>query len=438
MSGVSVFPVSTQLPPATCEIVHQSGSRTRLKALSNTDAAQGTILEIAKAMAVATDQIWVYRYGQTTANLAKDGVDWTFFPGSGVTNPSNSAGFIFDNTGMTVGSNVYGWGNFERVIAAGDSSMVGSVGSAFGGASLTTGGDTGVFCNNIAASDLLFEFNEAGMEWTGAAVNGSPYQSILQSRMGNVKFKGRRLYNISNTYSVSTVGAWWILGKCLVEIDQFDCISYNAYGACSNAATGDFYVKSEEFSQGVAVCACTDPAAGMWIRGGTIRQNGNDTTVFNDGGKLYVNVQKQFGGISLSCASSSSQTFYKSLPKFGGVSAASDYIYADGTGTPGNTIYAELDIGKFDPESASRLLQAKGANTKVIFEGGDHSVLAGVEGIFANNSAQVELQTGHISTGSGQKDLHQATSAVISVSAGYVYDGTKITGTITHLKTFGS
>jgi hypothetical protein len=83
---------------------------------------QYTDIETAVAAAVSGDLVHVYPGSYTIATtatngIAKQGVNFFFEPGANVL--KTSAGDMFNDTGFTVASNVYGYGNFTKTTSAG-------------------------------------------------------------------------------------------------------------------------------------------------------------------------------------------------------------------------------------------------------------------------------------------------------------------------------
>lgn len=371
---------------------------------------------------VRGDLIVVYRYGQVNTNLAKDGIEFYFMPGSGITNNSNSAVIIFDTTGFTVGFSVRGSGDFYRLVVSGDASVFGSIGSAGGNSSLTTGGDCGVFCNNTNTTsfEVVFEFNRAGTDFTNQTVNPTAYQSTIQSRSGSFYTKGT-VYSYTQSTNSSVLGMWWILGKCICDL-EFQGTAGSLIVACTDSTKGDFYLNSNEVVPGGVVSFSTDALAAAWIRVGTLRCDGN-YAIGSAGGKLYITAEKIFGAISISDETASSQLFLRTA-KLGGDSGGVDYI--TNNNTTGRTVSAWLEILKFDPTVSFNFMTIVGVNTTVNLSGQDFSPLSGNDFINCSGST-VNLISGKVTTGSSNKDLIVSSNGVINASSGTFYDVAKTT-----------
>ncbi len=387
----------------------------------------------AVAAAVAGDLISVWSDVAVLGNLAKDQVNWYVPAGVTITDSRNDGSFTFDDANSPCSYTIGGQGNFVRLFNSA-TPIAAPVGP-------------GVFQQSNSASQVNFSFGDMvySVSDNGAGISTN-YSSGMRTTGGSINASGR---SITVVYPSNCGAIWWQNGPANYQIGQ---ILYapsegsdpgTVYLNCTDHTQGDFYLDVDYLGStsganynnsafiGGIISTCSDPAAAMWIRAGTI--GGSANPLQNLGGKLYVDVEKIFGQISCTNGSGgqlgggcASQT-YISTQKLGGYFAG---ISMSAITTGGAvSAYANITVGEFDPSDGQNSAFALvGSNSQLVLNGGRWVLFAGQDGLVATSGAsgqlggQITVESGFIIS-SGGKDINSATgsgtrAATITVQPG--------------------
>lgn len=446
MGTVEVDPVYSDV--AVCAIRKQNGTLRNFPASANTNVAAGVALVAAVNAYVSGDTIDVYRSATVTSNLARDGLTINVPLGVTITHNGTVDGSMFDDLGSAITFTVGGQGSFVRDVT---------------GLVPTGSNNCGVLSIANAASKVSFTFDTIKLTYIGTFTRGSATLNAVYTQHGNVRMQGSLLLIAPDpTDSVPTndcQGIYWRNGEFNGRIDQIlytgfidssgsgysGPSAYCLYGERTDSTTGTFRLdcltiqivpsQTQAIPPAGTVGAVgiddDDPASATWITAQTIYGG-----VYNIGGKLYVTTQKLFGTFWQGPQDANSET-YLTIQKIGGACTTPNTpVLFPQAGSNPFTSYLNVTIDKFDPATNWGTLITN-TGTTVDFNGKAVTGAASQDA-FHCSKGTINFLSGVITTGSSQKDLVQTNTGAINVTASAVYDGTKTTGSITHLKTFGS
>lgn len=173
-------------------------------------------LEAALSASLSGDTIIVFSgsYTVTTTasnGLSKDGVNWYFYPNTTVT--KSSSGHIFNVSGFTLGSNVYGYGNFVKTT---------STGHVF-----FASGQYDAVCN----FNVTFEFNYCTNSTTHCI------QANVASGYG-LRIKGLGYLSSSAGYAIAT----WVYTSALIDVPRIASTSNYAILMGGNVSNSSSFI----------------------------------------------------------------------------------------------------------------------------------------------------------------------------------------------------
>lgn len=272
--------------------------------------------EAARDASIAGDTIVVRAGDYTTAtSLAKDGVNWFFYPGATVTFADDiSTEGIFDDGGAAMQFTVGGYGNFTRS---------------------TTDDFLAFHLVNCTHSDS--RMNIQGNSFTCTA-GSDGVCAAFWGEEGELNYSANSIVSTGgNSYA-----NWWINGSMRGSA-KFCSSEYVAAGAqCSATPTGDGFFVADEIN-GIVSADGTNATAAMWVKAGIIVGSaGGGAVSTSNSNKLYVSAQKIFGSVRVSG---------------GNVYVVCDKISALGNGgsTSANMVYQtsgtlRIKVMEYDPD----------------------------------------------------------------------------------------
>lgn len=290
-------------------------------------------LEAARDAASAGDVIQVLpgSYAITTS-LAKDGVNWFFYPGAVVTMAENGSTVgIWDDGGAAMTFKVGGYGQFFRTVTAGGTAL-----------------SRAVFCSH-ASSDIRIDADIISN--LGAGTKGTRCISLIN---GKLYVKARKIIGGSFLQAV----IWWENGEGHIFADDITGLGTTpaAYLAVAAASTGDLNVTADNItsSGNPTISEDDSDASGVaWFTAKTIRNTsasgGSAAIGFTDSGRLYVTAQKIFGTIEMSAGATATGQLYVTADKVSATrngSAANANLYNAEVGGLGT---ARIAVMEFDP-----------------------------------------------------------------------------------------
>lgn len=233
----------------------------------------------AKADALSGDTIAVRPASYTiTADLATNGVNWTFDPVSTLTWNDDTVGTgIFDDGGAEMhividgGARIRRIANFPSVVT--NAVLVSHANSDF----------------RITADEIAFSEDPGSEGPVGSAVNGTA---------GVLYVRARRI--IASGSSGFAWGVWWKNGDDFIEADLIKSDSYGVISDCNSAPTGDLQVVAKRIEAGFPVVTTgTNATAACWIEAQIVKGSSGQSMSIQGANKTYVTCQKIFGAIVL-------------------------------------------------------------------------------------------------------------------------------------------
>jgi hypothetical protein len=232
----------------------------------------------AKADALSGDTIVVLPGTYNiTEMLSKDGVNWHLFPGVTISLDSEDEIEIFGDGGAALTYSVTGHADLIRLSGSGSGSPAHAIRASHADSVIS-----------IECRDITIEQNSSGDE----------YGSGITCEAGYLSVRHRDLY--AQGSSVNVYGVWWKNGQLHTRGERTFCIgsASSYYSEVTAAPTGDAHVEYDEFNGTVGSIGSNADAA-SWVRGNIITNTASTYGVNSAGAeKLYVTVQKIFGGIN--------------------------------------------------------------------------------------------------------------------------------------------
>lgn len=255
-------------------------------------------LTIAGAKAVVTSgQLIVVTDGIYNENdLGKNGVNYYFYTGSGVTYTGTSTFGIIDDYAGALVMKIGGEGIFTL-------SGTGS----YGGSSI------GTITINNSGSDI----NASGRVFLTTISGASPGSGAIVANNGKVRVHA---FTISNTATSSSAAAiWWNQGECHIDADNITAAQYVAYtNALAQSTPNQALWITAHYIQGKFFQLQGDATAQIWINAQEIDLSSNTGQVVGvalAGPKIYLEAEK------VVCASVSPSYSHYSVGAIGGSNA---------------------------------------------------------------------------------------------------------------------
>lgn len=206
----------------------------------------------------------------TIASIAKDNVNWLFYPGTTVsmTEEDDIKG-IWDDGGTAMSFNVWGQGKFIRSVV--DSRTDANL----------------VFISN-ASSNVTIEASELI-----ASGDDGDIETIKQNN-GKLIVKADYITAIGS----SSITTFWRNGSLFITASKITGGNSVIWAEVDDSPTGDFHVNADEIlatesSSSSIYTDGTKDSAAFWVNAQTIRGD-----IFGGGNKGYITCQKVFGKVS--------------------------------------------------------------------------------------------------------------------------------------------
>lgn len=210
-----------------------------------------------------------------TTTIAKNGVNWYFYPGAVVTltNDIDSVG-IWDDGGAAMTFTVSGAGKFIRTTA-----------------------DDFLAAKNIhvthASSNISIEADElttnAGDDGTGS--------SVVYQTAGVVNVSSRLI----TSTGASGYAVWWINGSMFIRASQINSEYTCVFSEVNAAPAGDCNIEAYEIITNALAIAVTssgtNTTAAIWLHADIIKGKVSSSPL--SGNKVYINSQKIFGVVDV-------------------------------------------------------------------------------------------------------------------------------------------
>lgn len=285
------------VPVANVAYVSKAGFNSGANAGSVGHVNKPFLTITAAKAAVTSGQVIVVTDGIYNENdLAKNGVNYYFYPGAGITYTGTSTFGIFDDYAGAVSMKIGGEGIFTL-------SGTGS----YGGSSI------GTITINNSGSDV----NAIGRVFMTTVSGASPGSGAIVANNGKVRVHA---FTVSNTATGgSSAAIWWNQGECHIEADNITAGRYVAYtNALAQSTPNQALWITAHYIQGQFFQLQGDATAQIWINAQEIdlsSNTGQAVGVALAGPKIYLEAEKVI------CASAS--PFYNrySVGAIGGMNA---------------------------------------------------------------------------------------------------------------------
>ncbi len=407
----------TFTPIAPVQLVSPNGRVKGYGLGATTDAHRGDSLLTAQDAADLGDTIQISGNATIETPIGKDGVNWTFAPGSTITRSDAALGFIISDEGSEMSFSVSGHGSFIRTFAT--------------GSPLTPANRAGVLNVSHANSDIKVNFNEMRCILPSDGPLGA--YAAINMVAGHLTFMGHRLV-VKNDRLLSNVqdgitGIWWdngeLNGSLLESVDEStspNLVLSHIYSNVEDDPTGDMRLFIERLSSptpngsdaGYYGAGSSNPTSAAWLICHTIQGK-----VKPGGEKSYITAQKIFSDV---------------------VQGAGGKMYLHANKVTGQlTVGAGtswVTIDEFEPSGTSPIRCINVNDGVHYFTGQEITAATGRDAIRVQNGV-FNLMAGNITTDIGSKDLVQ-TGGTLNVWPSVKYDATKTTGTITRAAVFGN
>lgn len=302
--------------------------------------------EAARDASIAGDTIVVRAGDYTTAtSLAKDGVNWFFYPGATVTFADDvSTEGIFDDGGTEMTFTVGGYGDFVRTTAD-DFLVFYLVNCSHASSNIT------ISCRSISAT--------GGSDGTCGAVVCQDGTLVVNCDL--INGTGGSIYAI-----------WWINGDMRINSAKV----YGQYVAFASSVsatpTGDGHLNAQDI-EGLVSADGSNSDAAAWVRSNTVLGTNTGSILCSGSNRLYVEMQKAFGAIV-----SSGGLLYVRGDKLSAVVNGGSSAPSLVSKTTGGTAF--IQINQYDPVTfTGQSIKITGGTLKLF--GGDFVGINGTDGI---------------------------------------------------------
>lgn len=302
-------------------------------------------LAAAKAAAASGDTIVVGPGAYSiSASLAKDGVNWFFYPGASTTFADDvSTEGIWDDGGTAMSFTVGGYGVFSR----------------------TTTDDFLEF-KTVNCSHASSQINVACDTINTQAGSDGPCAGVLCSA-GELNVEAINIISTGgNTYA-----NWWLNGQMNVHA-KFCSAEYVTFASNVTATpTGDAHFDCDQI-EGIVGSDGTDSTAAAWVRCNILLGNASASISTSNNSRLYVEAQKVFGPFNFTGGLNYVRSDKISAVANGGSSSPSLIKCTGGT--------SFVQINQYDPVSfTGQSIKVTGGTLKLF--GGDFVGASGTDGL---------------------------------------------------------